>query len=252
MILFSFLSLLFANDFKNTIEKHGDSSINWTQMRLEGTAYVEQNGPTDDYAKQEARALALAHQALKETFDHFQLNPKTTLDDISSEDSKTQRYILANAKKYKVSQTSYQETGGVAVNVYWDIHTLLRPVIIEHSSEKVSTAPPKTHTGIIIDVRGLNFAPILFPEIMKTDGSPWLNVAGFSKDKAEVKLPFIYAPYAAHSTVIERGGDNPAIFTAKSISGHQIIINNSSSTELSDTDAKSIMANGNIVILLDL
>jgi len=252
MILFSLFALLFAGDFTNTIEKHGDSSINWTQMRLEGSAYVEQNGPTDDYAKQEARALALAHQALKKTFDHFQLDPSTTLNEISSEDSKTQRYIIAHAKKYKVSQTSYKETGGVSVNVYWDIHKLLRPVIIEHSSDDVSTEAPKTHTGIIVDVRGLDFTPVLFPEIVKSDLSPWLSIAGFSTAKAEVQLPFIYAPYAAHSEVIERTGDNPVFFTAKSISGKKIIVHDASSTEISDSDAQSIMANGNIVILLDL
>ena len=120
MILFYLLALLFADDFRNTIEKHGDSSINWTQMRLEGTAYVEQNGPTDDFAKQEARALAMAHQALKETFDHFQIDPNTTLDTLASENSKTQRYHCSC--QISGSQTSYKETGGF-VNVYWDIHS---------------------------------------------------------------------------------------------------------------------------------
>jgi len=252
MILFYLLALLFADDFRNTIEKHGDSSINWTQMRLEGTAYVEQNGPTDDFAKQEARALAMAHQALKETFDHFQIDPDTTLDTLASENSKTQRYIIAHAKKYQVSQTSYKETGGVSVNVYWDIHKLLRPVIIENSTEGISTTPPKQHTGIIIDARGLNFTPMLFPEIVKNDRTPWLSISGFSKAKAEVKLPFIYAPHAAHSNVVDRIGESPAIFIAKSVSGNKIILQDNSTEELSEADAKSIMANGNIVILLDL
>ena len=252
MILLSLLSFLFAAEFSNTIEKHGDSSINWTDMRLEGTAYVEQNGPSDDYAKQEARALALAHQALKETFDHLQLNAKSNLYEISSEDSKTQRYISAKSKKYKVSNTSYQESGGVSVNVYWEIHSLLRPVIIAKSSDSVSTKRPTNHTGIIIDARGMEYDPVLFPEILRSDSSLWLSVDGFSQNKAETKLPFIYAPHAAHTKVIDRVGTNPAIYIAKSVSQHQITINDSFPTGLSEDDAKAIMANGNVVILLDL
>ena len=252
MILLSLLSLLFATEFSNTLETHGNSSINWTQMRLEGTAYVEQNGASDDYAKQEARALALAHQALKETFDHFQIDTKTSMDDISAADSKTQRYILANAKKYKVAQTSYKESGGVSVNVYWDIHTLMRPIILSRSSELTDVTKPKKHTGIIIDARGVDHKPMLFPEIATDEEQHWLSVKGFSRKAAETKLPFIYAPHAAHQMVIDRVGQNPVIFLAKSASANQILIDTSFPNGLSSDDAKAIMALGNVAILLEI
>lgn len=252
MILLALLSLLLAAEFSNTIQSHGDSAINWTQMRLEGTAYVEQNGASDDYAKQEARALAMAHQALKETFDHFHLDLNTTMDDISSEDPKTQRYILANAKKYKVAQTSYKESGGVSVNVYWEIHTLMRPIILSRASEMTTATKPKKHTGIIIDARGTDHKPVLFPEIA-TDNEPnWLSVKGFSRKVAETKLPFIYAPHAAHQMVIERVGNNPVIFLAKSTSANQILIDTSFPSGLSPEDTKAIMASGNVAILLEI
>jgi hypothetical protein len=249
-ILISFF--LYAGEFEHTIEKNKNSSINWTQMRLQGKASVEQNGPTDDYAKQEARALALAHKALKETFELLKIDSKTTLDDITSEDSKTKRYILANAKKYKVSQTNYHESGGVSVQIYWDMHSLLRPVIIQNATEGLTTAKPKNHTGIIIDTRGLNFEPVLFPEVSKDGQSTWLSVAGFSKKQAETKIPFIYAPHAAHEEVITRVGENPAIFVGNSISENRIVINDKLSSSLSEEDAQAIMANGNVVIIIDL
>jgi hypothetical protein len=252
MIFFFLLSLLSADEFSNSIEQHGDSSINWTQMRLQGSAYVEQNGPTDDYAKQEARALALAHQALKETFDHLQIDQSKNLNSIANEDSKTQRYILAHAKKYKVSQTSYKEPGGVSVHIYWEIHTLLRPVVIERATEDVAATKPTKHTGIIIDARGMKYDPVLFPEILKGNGSTWLSSTGFSQARAETSLPFIYAPHAAHNNVIDRVGNNPVIFLAQSTSNHTITINDSFPTGLSEEDAKAIMANGSVVILIDL
>ena len=251
-LLFILSFFLYAGEFQNTVEKSNNSSVNWTQMRLVGTASVNQNGPTDDYAKQEARALALAHKALKGTFDLLKIDPKTTLGDITTEDSKTQRYILANAKKYKVSQTSYRETGGVSVQIYWDIHSLLRPVIIENATEGITTTKPQQHTGIIIDARGLNFEPVLFPVISKGEQSEWLSVAGFSKRQAETKMPFIYAPHAAHTLVVNRVGNNPAIFIAKSRSSNKIIIDETIPSTLSNEDTRAIMANGNVVILLDL
>ena len=84
------------------------------------------------------------------------------------------------------------------------------------------------------------------------NGTKWLSLSGFSRSRAETKLPFIYAPHAAHNLVIERVGNNPVIYLAQSTAKHTITINDSYPTGLSETDATAIMANGNVVILIDM
>ena len=246
-----FLSLLlpsFANEIPDLIEVHDVSSINWTKMRLQGMGTLPLS-EAESYSKQELQALNLANEALLDSFSYFYLNAETQIEDTYRDDVKTKRYIQENTKRYQVSETTYQASEKVDVSVYLEIHTLLRPIILSQTTIKDNPPIPQNHSGIIIDARSIDFKPVLFPTIKK-GSQEWLLASYFSEDSAKTKLPFIYSNTAAHPSVIKRVGRTPAIYQAESSYKDTIQLNEVNVPQLTATEAKALLANGTVVILL--
>ena len=78
----------------------------------------------------------------------------------------------------------------------------------------------------------------------------WLLASYFSEDSAKTKLPFIYSNTAAHPSVIKRVGKTPAIYQVESGYKDTIQLNEASAPNLSAAEAKALLANGTVVILL--
>lgn len=248
-LFFSLILPCLANEIPDLIEEHDDSSINWTKMRLQGKGILPLS-ETESYSKQEVQALTFANEALQNSFSYFYIDAQTQIEDTYQEDPKTKRYILDNKRKYQVAETIYQTSEKVEVSVYLELQMLLRPVILSKTSIKDNPKYPSSHTGIIIDARNIDFHPVLFPTIKK-ENNEWLTASYFSEDSAKTKMPFIYATTAAHPSVVKRVGRNPAIYQAKSGYKDIIQINETIDPQLSPDDAKALLANGTVVILLN-
>jgi hypothetical protein len=250
MILF-FLSLLFpcfAIEIPDLIEVHDTSSINWTKMRLQGVGTLPLS-EAESYSKQEVQALSLANEALLDSFSYFYLDAETQIEDTYKDDAKTKRYIQDNTRRYQVAETTYQTSEKVDVSVFLELHTLLRPVILSQTTIKDNPPIPSNYTGIVIDARSIDFKPIFFPTINKGT-QEWLLASYFSEDSAKTKLPFIYSNTAAHPSVIKRVGKKPAIYQVESGYKDTIQLNEVNAPELSAAEAKALLANGTVVILL--
>ena len=247
-LLFSLSLPCFANEIPDLIEQHDDSSINWTQMRLQGKGTLPLS-ETESYSKQEVQALTFANEALLNSFSYFYIDAETQIEDSYQDDPKNKLYIQDNKRKYHVEEAIYQAAEKVEVSVYLELQMLLRPIILSKTSIKDNPPYPSSHTGIIIDARELDFKPVLFPKIKKNDTS-FLSVSYFSEDSAKTKMPFVYASTAAHPIVVDRVGRNPAIYRAKSSDKDIIQLDETVDPQLSSQDARALLANGTVVILL--
>lgn len=248
-LLLSLISHSSANELPDLVEEHENSSINWTKMRLQGKGTLPLS-ETESYSKQEVQALTFANEALLDSFTHFYIDAETQIEDTYQDEPKSKRYIQDNKRKYQVAETIYQTAEKVEVSVYLELQTLLRPIILSKTSIKDNPPYPSSHTGIIVDARNIDFQPVLFPTINKEEQA-WLNITQFSEDSAKTTMPFIYATTAAHPAVVERVGRNPAIYRAKSAYKDIIQLDETIDPKLSHQDAKTLLAYGTVVILLD-
>ena len=186
-LLFSLIFPCIANELPDLIEKHDNSSINWTKMRLQGKGTLPLS-ETESYSKQEVQALTVANEALLASFSHFYIDAETQIEDTYKEDAKTKRYIQDNKRKYKVAETTYQTSDNVEVSVYLELQMLLRPVLLSKTSIKDNPPYPSGHTGIIIDARDIDFQPVLFPVIKKGE-QDWLVVSHFLRTQRKQQCP---------------------------------------------------------------
>ncbi len=256
--MFIFTALFFfattnAADFPPYIETITESSrINWTTLRVEavGKAQAPSNAP--DYKTQELQAMTLANNSLQDAIFGINIDAKIDYQSLLNRDDSVSRYIESIVKRYDISDTIYHGDQSVEITTYISIHALLRGYVIERSQidGRVAKRRGQSPTGVIIDARNMQFEPVLFPTIHTTTTSRWLTVDNFSKHTAQTKLPFMYATEAANPAVISRVGLNPSLYIAESSSNDTMTVRPVGNSNLTDQDVHSIMANGQVVILL--
>ena len=240
-----------AMDFPAVMEECADGTfINWTEMRLESVAQGQTGFSAKGYEKQEIRAMTVANENLQRNLVNLNIDAKTSYNDLLNRNDEISKYITSNVIRYDVAETIYNSDKSVETTVYIDIHTLLRPYILERAEYEQKKPPrPKEYTGIIIDARQIDFDPVLFPTIDTKDIPEWLSVAGFSDYSAKTNLPFLYATDAANPLALNKVGRNPA-FVVATASKYDHLIVDVGSLQLTDDDRSSIMGYGSVVILL--
>ena len=243
-----------ASDFTPYVESISESSrINWTTLRVEavGKAQAPSNAP--DYKTQELQAMTMANNSLQDAVFGIDIDAKIDYQTLLNRDDSVSRYIESTVKRYEISDTIYHADQSVELTTYISLHALLRGYVIERAQidGRVQKSRGQTPSGIIIDARNVDFQPVLFPTIHTTTESRWLTVDGFSKHTAQTKLPFQYAREAANPDVTKRVGLNPSLYMAESSSYDTLTVRPVGNPNLTEQDVYSIMANGQVVILLE-
>lgn len=242
-----------VQDFPPAIEEVSESSrINWTTMRVEAVGRAKSGGISQDYATPEIQAMKLANSSLQNALFSINIDSKTDYHTLLNRNDELTHYLESTAKHYEISDTVYNSDQSVETTAFISLHTLLRAYTIEQASVSERIQPNKRGgpTGIIIDARSIDFDPVLFPTVQTNTDKNFLSVSGFSKHSAQSTLPFIYATDAINPIVTSRVGSNPTLFLADKAIHDTLTVHSIDNRPLSADERKSIMANGNVVILI--
>ncbi len=235
-ILFLFTGMVVVPSFQ-AIEFH-EGEIDWEQ----GVITVEGFGaPPEDKTGAQARLMAQraarvdAYRNAAEYIEGIRVNSTTTVRDYVVESDVIQ------------TQVSGFIRGGVFVEIEYSVDDACRAVLqlpiegqdgltsfFERSArEDAPTLPvaereqyeppeeperePADHTGIVVDARGLNVEPALYPQIFDTDGYLLYGPTVVEVDNPELRSLVAYSRSSEKAMEMERLGDNPLLLEASDV-----------------------------------
>ena len=228
------------------IQKIGDAQINWTQMRLEAkSSYASR---TQSWGYRESLASQNVAQIIK---DNITIVPLSTNDSIDSlRDNETfDGNFTEGLQDWKTSESRYiHSTHEVEVIGYLSLQGYLRKTLMHFAKSNINSAPT-IHTGLIIDARGLDFQPLVMPNIYTSQGEKMLSIEHFSPKSAQDTLPVRYVRTPADPLCSTIVGKTPAMVRAQKVHNGGLTLGEDQSLP-STSDLGSISAQGKIVIIL--
>lgn len=230
--------------------QQNNTFIDWTKNSVVVVVQNrDQTGQWNDERMQEQTAIHSAE-------DHLML----VYPDISFDAThKIRAFMVENPSKvtldnptWNIDETIYYEGEGVEVIGSIDLFKSLRPLLVALSSSDISSQNPETHSGLIIDARGLNFDPLILPVIYSNDGSSLIHISGFSQQAAQQRLPFRYGTDPAHPLLIRHVGKKAATVRAGAITKGGLTIHPEDTALLpNELDLSAIASSGRVAIIID-
>ena len=157
--------------------------------------------------------------------------------------------LAHRVKLWSVVEARYLSSGRVEIMGAIDLQEFLRPWLIDNA-----TTPPKhpaatSHTGVVVDVRGLGmhacFRPTIRDDEGKTlyDGSIW---PGAVLETA----PVIYVSDASDTAAL-RAGDTPLFVKGTSASGCSVDLDSSASEAFRPFADSMAIGQGTVVVVIE-
>ena len=111
------------------------------------------------------------------------------------------------------------------------------------------TSEPTVHTGLIIDARGVDFQPLVMPDIYSAQGEKILSIEHFSSKSAQDTLPVRYVRTPVDPLCATIVGKTPAMVRAQKEHNGGLALEENI-TLPSSNDLAAISAQGKVVIVL--
>jgi hypothetical protein len=191
-------------------------------------------------------------EALKESILSMPITKYSSLEDLINDGSVNGRRLQPRLEQWKTLETLYlAEEFEVEVTGYLNLRTLLRQAIMKYAS-KIRPKEPTDHSGLIIDSRGLDYSPVLLPQILDSDGYTIISVDGFSRRTAQIRFPVLYVSDPGDPRGIALIGAKPSMVRAQGIVDGDLQVHSDDMTRMpSKEDLSAIIATGRIVIVTD-
>lgn len=246
IFLFSLLSLAAPISSTPLIQKIGDAQINWTKMRLEAkSSYASR---TQSWGYRESLASQSVANLIQENITIVPLSTKDSIDSLRGNEQ-FDGYFTEGLQDWKTSESRYiHSTNEVEVIGYLSLQSYLRKTLM-HLAKSNITAEPTIHTGLIIDARGLDFQPLVMPEVYTAKGEKILSIEHFSPKAAQDTLPVRYVRTPADPLCAAIVGKTPAIVRAQKLHKGGLALKEELALP-SASDLGSIRAQGKVVIVL--
>ena len=235
--------------FPEVVSYIDDVRINWTQMRIEILGYSEGSSGSIDW--KEGTACRSITEQLKTYSTSLPITAQDSLYELLQSNAPLEKKILRGVNNWQTYETRYfSESDEVEVLGHLNLHLYLQPLLLEYA--KVSVPPTRNgeHTGLVIDSRGFQFSPVVLPEVLKNDGTPILSAELFSNTQARSKLPVRYAADPAEPLVVKTAGKNPLSLQIGSTHEGKLVLDPSNDLPSAE-DIKSLVARGNVIIIVD-
>jgi len=240
MTLFLLLSTALA--IEPVMEDIGAGQLNWTTMRLEVSARSDRTvGAWKNVRVQEQDALDRLEPLIEDAARRVRFDPQRRADDLLNvEDGGVPASVLRRLddglKSWRVRETRYLSNGGVEMDGVLEVHRWLRPMLLSQTeAARIRPSSSGLTSGVLIDVRHLDFQPCLAPELITTDGKSLIHPSKVHPDVMRRKTPVVYVRDPADPVAAERAGDAPIFLIAASVSAEcQLTLDPADSKRLLD------------------
>ena len=236
-----------GNDFLDKITNVEDMLINWTQLRLE-----LQNTSDIDGSLQLKESTAC--QEINDQFHEYTLSipitSESVLYDLVQKDENLQGNLRRELNNWVPKETIYiQEPEEVRVVGHLNLQAYLQPLILESARNFVPSQDASPYSGVIIDARTSSFHPVLFPEILYSDGNTFLDINSFSKIYARTSFPVRYVTDPADELVSKTVGSSPIFFTSSKLHNNNLVVDQQHNAKI-QKELENAIAKGKVVIVI--
>lgn len=227
--------------------------IDWSAWRLEASAESDRRvGAWKDQRVQEQDALDRLAPRVLSLAPLVRFAPDTTAGDLMARGDDLAERLREGLKAWRVEETRYVSSGRVEMDAALDLVAWLRPALVAVSRQ--GSAPESTgqHTGLLVDVRGLDFQPCLAPSVVPPEGPPLFDARALSEETVRRGSPVHYASDPAEGRAFSRAGERPLFARASAVDGCEIRLDAADAAALAAApDLAAIGAAGKVVVVVD-
>jgi hypothetical protein len=260
------------------VDKIGQGNINWSAGYIEAVGIGAQ--PEKLAGKINARPIALrAAQAnalhnLLEITKGVQVDSATSIKDFTVESDVIDTQVNGLVKGALIVDYQYMPDGTAEVRLRLPLYANLAQIImplavakppaalaptesIPAPAVKASESPsvPVVYTGMVVDARGIQVRPAMFPRIFDEDGKDVYDLANIDIDYAEKQGISGYTHDLTVAQTNQRLGANPITVKAMRISGFgksDIIISNADARQVrASAESAAFLKQCKVIIVLD-
>lgn len=247
-----------GNGSTDVVQKVGHGEINWSAKKITATGSGAANlkdGPVAVARLNAERAAKLdALRNILESLKGVQIDGKRNAGDLMSNGQISTR-VQGIAKGFKVVDTRYYSDGSVDVVVELPLDEQLVSALDVEVSGKKKKGGTASHTGLVVNAKGLGASPSLAPRIVDEKGK---EVFGASVVTAEGLKDGGIANYASDPEKAKDAslvGATPLVVKALALdkgSKTDIVISNADADKLRDPSLDTaFLADGKVVIVVD-
>ncbi len=269
------LSLLFAAPLvpgnNKVVQYYNNVEINWTDQvivaKVSNNPVVSESGtPLDSSTLEPLSVNAARSRAIEEAKDKstefliaalqiIQVDPLRTLGDYIQMDDYTQMQLglYPNDIKYSYKPLGTLATQCTATLPMGRLLKLLPEALPSKDIPQLPVKLPSTdYTGLIVDTRGQQFTPMLFPSLYAEDGTEI-----FGKDFIDSRDAYVYGTVAfcfSDDVALhhKKAGRNPYYCAALRLYNRCPVIANADLKKiLASSITRNNLKKGNIVIIID-
>lgn len=249
------LPLALASDpaFPPVSEVVAGGQIDWTHLRLEVSAMSERTvGAWKDVRLQEQDALDRLAPRMLNLAPLVHLTPDQAVGDLMAGDDDLALRLREGLQDWHVDETRYISSGRVEMDAALDLQLWLRPALVAGAKAPPPAPLTGTSTGVLVDVRGLDFKPSLVPTLLSPDGAPVFGLADLNAETVRRGPPVIYATDPVDPAVISRVGEAPLLARAQKIGGDgEVLLLDADAAALrACADLPSLLAAGKVVLVV--
>ena len=162
------------------VEKTQSGVINWTTgwIKATGLGVAPPNlPPGQSKAMAERAAFAVALRNVLETVKGVRVDSETLVENYMVTNDVIRTQISGYVKGAQIAKTETLPDGGVEITVkvpLWGTDSIISPLMGQKPVQAVTLAPEPgedSHTGLVIDARGLGLKPACFPEVRDEAGN---------------------------------------------------------------------------------
>ena len=260
------------------VDKVGQGNINWSAGYIEAVGI---GAPPEKLAgKINARPIALraaqkdASRNLLEITKGVQVDSTTLIKDFTEGDNIINTQVNGLAKSAEVLDQQYMPDGRAEVRLriplYGNLSQTIMPLVMAKSpaapsltesiptpAVKASESPsvPVVYTGMVVDARGIQARPAMFPRIFDEDGREVYGLANGDREYAEKQGISGYTHDLIAALSNQRVGANQITVKAVRISGSgksDIIISNADAQKVrSSAESASFLKQCKVIIVSD-
>jgi hypothetical protein len=233
-------------------EKRPEAGVSWEGQLLKATG----SGAPDMKASNPAQARLGAERAAKldafrnllEQARGVQVSAGRTVADEMEKDEVRAR-VESVIKGFRVTNKRYYSDSGVELDVEVPLSALTSALLPRGENAivlKREGAP--THTGLVVDARGLKASPALAPRLVNEAGAP-LYAADVLTDEARSTTGVAgYAKTLEEARKVERVGANPLVVRAARAEGTDLVLAAEDAKKLTENN-NAYLAEGRVVIV---
>ena len=224
------------------------ASIDWVRWKLVVTAESERSvGAWQDQRIREQDAVDRLGPLVAAAARHVPLTPDTNAGDLLASDTPLAHRLTDGLRDWTIAETRYREGGRVEMDAELDLRTWLGPALAELAD--AAPATPDSATGLLVDVRGLPFAPCAAPRLMTASGEELTSAQKLDPEVARRQTGVVYVADPADEIGVIRAGAAPLLARPTRVQGCEMSLGPADASLALHPDFAAIAAGGRVVVV---